>query len=139
MEEESLEETAIREAEEELLGDYPWRDPGKMVILGKGTTIPAITGTPVTPIIAVLTQEIQKPLHRVFPGDKSEVEVVFGMSLQELLDVEESHELPDHRLLGKERMGPRYPSPHGHIWGLTAFMLRPLLHKLYKPVFQLRK
>lgn len=136
---ESLEETAIREAEEELLGDYPWRNPQQMVILGRGTTIPAITGTPVTPIIAVMMQEIQQPLHEAFPGDKSEVDVVFGISLQELLNTEESHELPDHRLLGKERLGPRYPSPHGHIWGLTAFMLKPLLHKLYKPVFQLRK
>jgi hypothetical protein len=109
-----------------------------LVILGRGTCIPAITGTPVTPIIAVIMQEIQQPLNHVFPGDPCEVEAVFGMPLKELLQSEESHELPDHRLLGKERMGPRYPSPHGYIWGLTAFMLRPLLHKLFKPVFQLR-
>jgi NUDIX domain len=139
LENETLEDTAIREAEEELLGNYSWRDPSQMVILGRGTTVPAITGTPVTPIIAVMTRTIQQPLHHIFPGDKSEVDVVFGISLQELLATEHNHELPNHPLLGKDRVGPRYPSPHGHIWGLTAFMLRPLLHKLFRPVFQLKR
>lgn len=136
--EESLEDTALREAQEELMGDYPWKDPDHLTILGQGTTIPAITGTPVTPMIAVMTQEIRQPLQEMFPGDKGEVDVVFGMPIQELLKTEGSHELPDHRLLGKERMGPRFPSPHGYIWGLTAFMLRPLLHKLYRPIFNLK-
>lgn len=134
---ETLEETALREAQEELLGNYPWTDPEKVVILGRGTTIPAITGTPVTPIIAVMLQEIQHPLPELFPGCENEVEAVFGMSLEELLQTETSHELPNHRLLGNDRHGPLYPSPYGDIWGLTAFMLRPLLHKLYRPVFKL--
>ena len=143
---ETLEDTALRETQEELQGQYPWRDPQHLVILGRGTTIPANTGTPVTPIIAVMMQELQQEqppttssIQDVFPGDKSEVEHVFGVSLEQLLREEESHELPDHRLLGKKRQGPRFPSPYGHIWGLTAFMLRPLLHKLYRPVFHLKK
>ena len=163
----SLEDTALRETQEELLGTYPWRDPRHLVILGGGTTIPSITGTPVTPIIAVMMQDLwlhlpksakgdsrsiaspsnssQSFIADVFPGDKSEVDAVFGMPLEQLLREETSHELPDHRLLGKERRGPRYPTPthigddDTYVWGLTAFMLRPLLHKLYRPVFGLKK
>ena len=163
----SLEDAALRETQEELLGSYPWRDPRHLVILGRGTTIPSIAGTPVTPIIAIMMQDLRlhmpksvagdsniaTSLHNkqqsiiadVFPGDKSEVDVVFGVPLEQLLREETSHELPDHRLLGKERRGPRFPTPthigddDTYIWGLTAFMLRPLLHKLYRPVFGLKK
>lgn len=172
----SLEDTALRETQEELLGSYPFQDPRHLVILGRGTTIPAITGTPVTPVIAIMMQDLRlhlpescrvgdntdisrydttiKASHAfnqqsivpdVFPGDKSEVDAVFGMPLEQLFREETSHELPDHRLLGKERRGPRFPTPphigndDTYIWGLTAFMLRPLLHKLYRPVFGLTK
>lgn len=149
----SLEDTALRETQEELLGNYPWRDPQHLVILGRGTTIPAINGTPVTPIIAVMMQELRPEndlqqsqsdgssthIQDAFPGDNSEVDHVFGMPLEQLLREEDSHELPNHRLLGSQRQGPRFPSPYGHIWGLTAFMLRPLLHNLYRPVFQFKK
>lgn len=113
--------------------------------------MPSIRGTPVTPIIAVMMQPLgvdpslqqqqasfngYHSLESTFPGCDHEVETVFGMSCQELLQQEDSHTLPPHPKLGSNRQGPRYPSPHGYIWGLTAFMVRPLLHKLYQPVFQ---
>ena len=137
---ESLEDAALREAHEELGGDYPWHDPNHLVILGKGSTFPAATGTPVTPIIVVITRDFgQQSIHEFFPGDSSEVEAVFGMHVRELLKTESIHKLPDHPLVAKQTMGPRYLSPHGYIWGLTAFMIQPLLHRLYKPVFRLEE
>lgn len=138
-EKERLEDAALRETQEELMGNYPWADEQHLVMLGQGTTLPATTGTPVTPMIAVMMKEFQgEHLSECFPGDRSEVEVVFGMPLQELINTEHTHQLPEHPLLEKATIGPRYPSPHGPIWGLTAFMIRPLLHNLFQPAFQLK-
>eukprot|EP00532_Pseudo-nitzschia_australis_P013457 CAMPEP_0168204876 /NCGR_PEP_ID=MMETSP0140_2-20121125/68_1 /TAXON_ID=44445 /ORGANISM="Pseudo-nitzschia australis, Strain 10249 10 AB" /LENGTH=173 /DNA_ID=CAMNT_0008130835 /DNA_START=184 /DNA_END=703 /DNA_ORIENTATION=+ len=80
----SLEATAIREAQEELLGDYPWE---QVEIIGKASPLPSITGMPVTPVIAVLPHDIDG---HTFPGCPSEVKDVFCVSLKELLEVETS-------------------------------------------------
>jgi len=121
----SLEETAMREAQEELLGDYPWED---VEIIGKASALPSITGMPVTPVIAVLPHDIDR---HTFPGCSSEVEDVFCVSLKELLEVETSQR--------SERFKtnvPVFPVSNGKkIWGLTAIVTRPLLRKLFKPTF----
>jgi len=121
----SLEEAAIREAKEELLGDYPWDE---VTIIGKASPIPSITGMPVTPVIAVFSHDIDR---HTFPGCPSEVEDVFCVSLKELLDAETSQ--------WSERFRanvPVFPLLNGKkIWGLTAIVTRPLLHKLFKPTF----
>ena len=119
----SLEDTAIREAQEELLGDYPWED---VYILGRTTPIPAASGTPVTPIIGILPYEIHES---TFPGHSAEVDEVFVLSLNELLAVESSERSPRF----KSDM-PVFHRTHGErIWGLTAIITRPLLHNLFKP------
>eukprot|EP00531_Pseudo-nitzschia_arenysensis_P011485 CAMPEP_0116127792 /NCGR_PEP_ID=MMETSP0329-20121206/7021_1 /TAXON_ID=697910 /ORGANISM="Pseudo-nitzschia arenysensis, Strain B593" /LENGTH=215 /DNA_ID=CAMNT_0003621899 /DNA_START=118 /DNA_END=765 /DNA_ORIENTATION=- len=121
----SLEETAIREAQEELLGDYPWEE---VEIIGKASPLPSITGMPVTPIIAVLPHEIDR---HTFPGCPTEVEDVFYVSLEELLEVETSQKSERFRT-----NVPVFPALNGKkIWGLTAIVTRPLLHKLFKPTF----
>ncbi len=110
----SLEETAIREAQEELLGDYPWN---QVEIIGKASPLPSITGMPVTPVIAVLPDEIDR---HTFPGSPDEVEDVFCVSLEELLEVETSQK--------SERFDtavPVFPALNGkRIWGLTAIVTR---------------
>jgi nudix motif 8 len=132
---ESLEQTALREANEEL-----WPNPltllneDNLVIVGKTTRIPSLKGTPVTSIIACLPHlDLQRPLSDTFPGDPSEVDVVFGVSVQDLLRKETSEQLPDNRF--GMQMAPVFPTDeHGKIWGLTALILRPLLHRWLQPV-----
>jgi hypothetical protein len=110
----SLEETAIREAQEELLGDYPWEE---VEIIGKASPLPSLNGMPVTPVIAVLPYDIDR---HTFPGCLSEVEDVFCVKLKELLEVETSQQ--------SERFQtnvPVFPTLNGKkIWGLTAIVTR---------------
>lgn len=118
----SLEDTAIREAQEELLGDYPWDE---IEIIGKTTPLPSLNGTPVTPVIGVLPFEITND---TFPGNPSEVEDVFTVSLLSLTKIETSE--PSNRF--KSNI-PVFTTTEGkRIWGLTAVITRPLLHKLFK-------
>ena len=109
-----LEDTAMREAQEELLGDYAWED---VEIIGKAIPLPSITGMPVTPVIAVLPHEIDE---NTFPGSPDEVDDVFCVQLDELLEVETSQK--------SERFQsnvPVFPALNGKkIWGLTAIVTR---------------
>ena len=121
----SLEETAIRETREELLGDYPWED---IEIIGRGSTVPSIRGTPVTPIVGVLPYEIS---HDSFPGSPDEVDEVFCVALSDLINIETAE--PSKRF---KTLIPVFPTRQGRkIWGLTAVVTKPLLHKLFKPIF----
>jgi hypothetical protein len=121
----TLEDTALREAQEELLGDYDWKNG--VEILGRASSLPSISGTPVTPILAVITQSIAAD---TFPGHKGEVEEVFCVSIKKLLEVETSEDSPRFR----SRI-PVYPIGETRIWGLTAVVTRPILHQLLKPIF----
>jgi hypothetical protein len=109
-----MEETAIREAQEELLGDYPWEE---VEIIGKASPLPSISGMPVTPVIAVLPHNIDR---HTFPGSSNEVEDVFCVNLKELLEVETSQQ--------SERFQtnvPVFQTLNGKkIWGLTAIVTR---------------
>ena len=131
----SLEETAVREAEEELephktlLSDFR----KSLQVIGPTTPLPSLRGTPVTPFLSVLWKDLNDPVSKYFPGQPEEVDLVFSVTLQELIQNETSHDLPDNRF--GLRKAPLFPTPHGEIWGLTAFILRPLLHRLLKPVF----
>lgn len=118
----SLTDAALRETKEEI--NTPLDD---IVILGKGSTVPSIKGVPVTPIIAVLPHELDKSM---LTGDPSEVDLVFCRSIESLVKEETSKHL---KRLG--RPAPVYPSPYGDIWGLTAFVLRPIMRNLLQPVF----
>lgn len=126
---ETLEDTALREAKEELLGEeYPWE---KIEIIGRASSLPSIKGTPVTPIIGVFPAEISD---NTFPGHSGEVDDVFCVGLQDLLEMETY----DYSERFRSNI-PEYPAGEKRkIWGLTAVVTRPLLHKLLKPVFQLQ-
>lgn len=119
----SLRHTALRETQEEIATPLD-----NVYILGEGTAVPSIKGVPVTPIIAVLPHEIDESM---LTGDPSEVDLVFCRSIESLLEEETSKHLSR---LG--RPAPVYPSPYGDIWGLTAFVLRPIMRNLLRPVFE---
>ena len=99
-------------------------------ILGRATALPSIAGTSVTPIIAVLPYMISTD---TFSGNKQEVDEVFSVSLKDLVNMEVFEPSPS-RFGGADM--PVYPvGPGKKIWGLTAVVTRPILHKLFKPVF----
>ena len=123
-----LEDTALRECQEELLGDYPWHD---IEIIGRATAVPSLGGIPVTPIIGVLPYEITDC---TFPGNADEVVDIFCVELTELLAIEMMERPP--AVSRFKTMIPSFPTAAGQrIWGLTAVVTKPLLHKLFKPVF----
>lgn len=155
---ETLTDTAIREAVEELYGGNNSKDQdhaeeheqrvadfqSRLRILGHGTPLPSIRGTPVTPVLAVRMSDdddasddddITVPVSELWPGDRSEVDLVFSVTLRELLDAETVHTLPNTRFGFASNKAPVFPTAHGKIWGLTAYILRPVLHQLLKPVF----
>ncbi|KAG7336771.1 NUDIX domain containing protein [Nitzschia inconspicua] len=122
----SLEDTAIREAQEELLGDYDWE---QIQLIGRASPLPSINGTPVVPILAVLTQPVISSIN-TFPGNVDEVDEVFVVSLSKLLEVETVEDSQRFRT-----KIPVFPLDHHKIWGLTAVVTRPILHQLLKPAF----
>lgn len=131
----TLVDTALREAREELLGphDYPW---DQVEVLGRASPVPSLFGTPVTAVIGVLPSDVGGGGSGggtcCFPGFPGEVEDVFCVSLGELLEVETAE--PSERF-GSSSV-PVFPTGDGRrIWGLTAALTRPLLHRLFGPVF----
>jgi hypothetical protein len=110
-------------------------------VLGYATTLPSKRYMPVTPVVAVCPIDIatSAELQSWFPGNPQEVEQVFCMSLQELLQVETTAHPPQSSMT-RHRFGSQYKSPmfispqYGTIWGLTAYILQPLLHDLFQPV-----
>lgn len=120
-------EAAVREFKEELGGEYDYED--SLEILGWTQTIPAITGVPVTPVVAALTNDIGS-LSDSFDPDPAEVDFVFSRSITELLDYES-----EEKLL-RMHSAPMYECPEGKIWGLTSIILHPILHKVIVPAFK---
>lgn len=127
---ETFEEAALRETCEELLPPKGFLE--NVEIIGRATKLPSIRGTPVTPVLAVSPNELSN-IHELFPGNPSEVDVVFSATVEDLATNEGSHMIPNNRF-GMIK-APRFETPHGKIWGLTAFILRPLLHNILKPVY----
>lgn len=139
-------QTALRETKEELLGhdddndntctDAPTGSTYDfntgISILGRTQAVPSVAGNMVTPVIGALTYDFPShdAIHEIFPGNAGEVDEVFALSIDELLSVETSQEL---KRLGT--MGPVFPAgeQRGTIWGLTAIILRPVLHKVLVP------
>ena len=129
----SLRETALRELEEEIQPSPEFMETIR--VLGEVTPIPSLNGTPVTPIVAASFSNIQsEDFSRILPGDHNEVESVFYCTIPQLVEAEDYHRLPENRF--GVTHAPVFPTQHhGKIWGLTAMILRPLLHSLLVPVF----
>ena len=123
-----------------------------LTILGQTQPVPSMTGSKVTPIIAIINYDL--PPHNtddftaLFPGNPDEVDWIFTIPIQELISKETSEPLTrwskgdGANVKGKhEYWGPVFPIPNGNrkrkddkVWGLTASVLRPLLHKVFVPV-----
>jgi 8-oxo-dGTP pyrophosphatase MutT (NUDIX family) len=138
----TLIDTALRETQEELLHDP---EQFKWTVIGQGSAVPSIRGIPVTPVLAVgssdddgkllLPSSSSSSINALFPGSPDEVQRVFSISVEELLHVETTRPLPGR--LGTP--APVFPvrieddDETVDIWGLTAFVLQPILHKVLKP------
>ena len=97
--------------------------------------MPSLAGTAVTPVVGALTYDLagESRISDVFPGNDGEVDGVFAVSVRDLLMGETSEPLP--RLGGREAMmGPVFHTDYGKVWGLTAIIMRPLLHRVLRPV-----
>jgi nudix motif 8 len=127
---ESCVDAALRETCEELLP--PDGFLSNLQIIGCTTPLPSIRGTPVTAVLAVSPNDL-KDIHELFPGDPNEVDVVFSVSITDLVKNEGSHRITNSRF--GDTLAPTFQTPHGKIWGLTAFVLRPILHKVLKHVY----
>ena len=120
-------EASIRETYEELGSTI-----GNIQVIGSCQTIPAITGTLVTPIVGFIEQDVGDFSH-LFPN-ALEVDRVFSRTLEELLN-------PNNRKIEiLPRPGGRMEMPvfgnEGHderIWGLTAFILDGFLRNAVIP------
>lgn len=130
-ESETYKEAALREACEELLP--PDGFLSNVQIIGRATQLPSIRGIPVTPVLGVLPSTELRDIHGLFPGSPDEVELVFSASVADLSRNEGSRPIESPRF--GVNHGPTYATPHGTIWGLTAFILRPILHRILKPVY----
>jgi 8-oxo-dGTP pyrophosphatase MutT (NUDIX family) len=116
----SLEETAIREAEEEI-----GLERRHIHIIGKLPQYRTVTGFDVTPVISL----VQPPFELL--ADPFEVASVFEVPLDFLMDAKNhqrrSFELPDG---AGSRTFYAIPYQQHFIWGATAGMLRNLFHLL---------
>lgn len=153
---ETEEEAAIREMQEECQGSYPYNDDKSIQILGKTQSIPAMNGTMVTPVVALLAFDLGPCIQDIFEhfddvsslhkknnfSNKREVEYIFTRSIQELADSESAEKIrwshSANLKTGKTEAiyhdyAPIFPGKEGKIWGLTAFILRPILKDILIP------
>ena len=115
-------EAAIRETREELGAKI-----GDIEILGQCQLVPAITGTIVTPVLGFLSEEFTD--YSLFEPNASEVDRVFIRSLDQLMDPSYNTS-EEYQRLGKTTTLPVFGPNEGdeRIWGLTAFILKGVLH-----------
>lgn len=178
-EQQRLINTALRETQEELCYNIHQLPTSSLItILGQTQPVPSMTGSKVTPIIATLNYDLPHhttiEFNNIFPGNSDEVDWIFTVTIEELLEGEGSEVLErwsrteyghtdnvddkkkmkqqqqhdggdvekKRRSKKNEVMGPVFHIPEcekkrdgDKIWGLTAIVLRPLLRKVFKPVF----
>ena len=113
-EDNSLVETALREAFEEV-----GLESERVTVLGQLPPYQTMSGFHITPIIAIMTHE------QAYLIDTNEVAEVFHVPLQHFLT------LNNHRVVGSSINGQQhnvhfYPYKNYNIWGATAVMLKDL-------------
>jgi nudix motif 8 len=122
-------DAAVRETYEEL-GD----SIGKIHILGSCQTVPAITGTMVTPILGFIEKDVQDFSH--LTPSKDEVHSVFSRTIGELLDPSQKR----YETLSRNGTSIRMPSfgvdDDERIWGLTAYVLDAVLRRVVLPTME---
>ncbi len=137
-----LQNTALRETREELSSSSSLNEPTyydftkDLQILGRLAPVPSMTGIMVTPFLGHFTKQFpdEEAVQTIFPGNRHEVQKVFTISMQHLIQTETSEPLSRWN----DEHGPVFPVDEdigGKIWGLTSIILQPVLHKILKPTF----
>ncbi|CAM9872091.1 unnamed protein product [Scytosiphon promiscuus] len=119
-------EAALRETREEI-GDTL----GDIEVLGTCQTLPAVTGTPVTPVLAFVQQDVGQLLPSLVLSP-DEVESVFTLSVSELLD-------PSFRVVddsGPRGRLPAFTAGPSRVWGLTACITDGVLRNGIIPLLE---
>ena len=123
LQDESYEDAALRETYEEI-----GLDPSFVRIVGKMQTVPALTGTPVTPILGIIETSSCKDLIQELSTtlDSVEVDAIFSKSLNDLIHVRRE-KIVEHK--GKSYLMPLYGDDDDPflVWGLTAWMVQAFL------------
>lgn len=139
-ENESDSNCALRETYEEIGSNI-----GPIKLLAVCQTIPAITGTSVTPILGFLSNDVKNFEH--FDINKIEVERVFTRSIKQLLSpsfrTEETYIRNEKSVImpvfsrnnNYKEEGYELLKDDEKIWGLTAFVLDSILKKVIIPVY----
>lgn len=129
---ESVEDAAIRETKEEIgLGSDPSKI--KIKILGQFQTIPALTGTLVTPVLGLIEHTHETPIltfddmkEKHLKIDSNEVDFTFVREIDHL-DAIRRETLIEHE--NKKYVMPLYGEDDcpSLIWGLTAWITQAFL------------
>jgi 8-oxo-dGTP pyrophosphatase MutT (NUDIX family) len=127
---ENAENAAWRETFEEL-GD----SVGGLETIGECQTVPAITGTLVTPIVGFISSDVGDLTHLKYNTD--EVQSVFTRPL-DLLNSPSNLTFERLERLGKTFTMPVFGKDDGkeRIWGLTALVLHGVLQNLVMPSYE---
>ena len=136
---ESVEDTALRETFEEV-GD----ELGPVKVLGICQTVPAVTGTLVTPVIGFVERDVGDLTH--LRPNRHEVASVFTRTVARLTDpsYRRYEDIRRPSMTGIEGAVVNYKLPTfgdpendgqkgERIWGLTAWILDSILTKVIKP------
>ena len=139
-------DTAIREAVEELHASDDKTTKQKfrqnLYIFGSTTAVPSLRGIPVTSVLGLYhtsNMTSTELISKIWPGNPSEVEVVFTMPVTKLIKEQKlSSSSADSTVFDRtswsvKSPSPKYPTPHGTIWGLTGYILQPIIHKMLIP------
>lgn len=119
-------EAAIRETYEEYGSSI-----GRLEVVGTCQTVPAVTGTLVTPVIAYLHGDVKD--FESFEPSADEVARIFSRPLTQLND----KDYKCYEILSRGNQSVRMPAygPPGEerIWGLTAFVLEAVMKRVIVP------
>lgn len=126
---ESPEEAALRETFEEIGTNID-----TIQTLGACQTLPAVTGTLVTPIFGFIDKDVGDLSHLIPNPD--EVDIIFTRSLEELMDSSKRSK----ETLTRDGQSATFPifgpdDDRERIWGLTAFILNAALNKAIIPQY----
>ena len=160
----TLRDAALRECQEELQYGIDQPGGNKelpfITILGQTQPVPSMIGKKVTPIIGTINYDLphytNPAFTKLFPGNPEEVDWIFTIPIRDLIQTETSEPLQrwgtsysdkdeegiSAKWSNRKNWGPVFPIPEGYkkkegdkIWGLTAIVLRPLLKRVFGPVF----
>ena len=135
-------DTAIREAFEELHSpddkttEQEFRQ--NLYIFGCTTAVPSLRGTPVISVLGFYhrrNQSSEAPITQLWPGNPSEVELVFTVPVTTFVEEQNQSSSVETTVFDRSSSNikspsPKYPTSHGTIWGLTAYILQPIIQKM---------